>query len=331
MNVLPADIGAKLCDDVLSIRIGSDSRYPRGSGHTALGPITRLWLGAAAGRYSVEIIEESIHRAAKPTWISGIIGIQTILYFAESWYVLDSHFGLIGALLAGCLSVGIPRAIALRHCELLAEGPVTASEIDAILRTSHSGIERSYLMLVRDAIRSAVTDGPDQSLRQAICMLGNAVDKLATPLSGESGSNDVPDELRRTADEILRLADFEHDSVVSASLVRRADALCRRAEAITRRSALARRFTALREEMEAEIEALRAGLVALDRGLSDIADLTHLAGVVQRVAAEAAATTEAVEEATDIFVTTTPQTTRPASIAVPVASFEGETGLRLHT
>ena len=59
---------------------------------------------------------------------------------------------------------------------------------------------------------------------------------------------------------------------------------------------LVRRFAVLRQEMAAETEALRASLAAYYTGAHDIADLTRLAEDMQRVAAEAAAMTAAVEE-----------------------------------
>lgn len=64
----------------------------------------------------------------------------------------------------------------------------------------------------------------------------------------------------------------------------------------TRANMLVRRFSVLRQEMAAETEALRASLAAYYTGAHDIADLTRLAEDMQRVAAEAAAMTAAVEE-----------------------------------
>jgi len=102
--------------------------------------------------------------------------------------------------------------------------------------------------------------------------------------------------LRRTAAETLVQAQAEPDRVVAASLIRRVEALHRRADATTRANVLVRRFSVLRQEMAAETEALRAGLAAYYTGAHDITDLTRLAEDMQRVAAEAAAMTAAVEE-----------------------------------
>lgn len=78
--------------------------------------------------------------------------------------------------------------------------------------------------------------------------------------------------------------------------MRRVEALHRRADATERANTLTRRFSVLRQEMAAETAALRAGLTAYYSGAHDIADLTQMAEDMQRLAAEAAAITDAVEE-----------------------------------
>jgi hypothetical protein len=79
---------------------------------------------------------------------------------------------------------------------------------------------------------------------------------------------------------------------------------------------LVRRFSVLRQEMAAETEALRAGLAAYYTGAHDIADLTRLADDMQRVAAEAAAMTAAVEEV-DAWMLGAPTPTQVSTDTIP--------------
>jgi hypothetical protein len=200
----------------------------------------------------------------------------------------------------------------------LYKAPLRGGEVDVLLEdaTDATTVERSYLTLVRDAIRQNVPENVEPELRAAIEALGQAIDRLpavsVAPLDTAA--------LRAEADGLFREAAEQTDRVIADSLERRAEALRRRCDAHERSAQYVRRSAALRAEIEAQIEALREGLAAFDAGLSaDVADMAHLSESARRVASEAVSAAAAREELAEVFggpdrPTYTPVTTTEAPV-----------------
>lgn len=311
MNLFPQDLGEKRCRTLAARRAGRD--VPLTEDAPSIGAWGRRWLGKQKGVWAPAEARATLDAARRPAraWATlGLLAIPPALGLA-----LNSHeppvvlldFAFLGGW-TWLFAVAQPRRLLARKHGQMYDRPVTPGEVAALLPQAHDELERSYLTLVMDVVRQEVAaaqeEGPASGtdLRSALRALGDAIDKLpATRAVGHlSLGGETPDimteVLRRTAAETLILAQAEPDRVVAASLIRRVEALHRRADATTRANVLVRRFAVLRQEMAAETEALRAGLAAYYTGAHDIADLTRLAEDMQRVAAEAAAMTAAVEE-----------------------------------
>lgn len=312
MNLFPEDLGEKRCWILVARRAGRPGQ-PVQDAPPPVGYWGRRWLGRRRGQMSAEEAQATLRAVRTPAraWSAlGLLAIPPALglaLFSHQPPVVLLDFALLSGW-AWFFALAQPRRLVARKYGQMYDRPLTPGEIAALLPQAHDELERSYLTLVMDVVRQEVAGAQEQGpasgtdLRGALRALGDAIDKLpATRAVGHlSLGGETPDimteVLRRTAAETLILAQAEPDRVVAASLIRRVEALHRRADATARANVLVRRFSVLRQEMAAETEALRAGLAAYYTGAHDIADLTRLAEDMQRVAAEAAAMTAAVEE-----------------------------------
>ena len=311
MNLFPQDLGEKRSRILAARRAGRT--VPPNEGAPPIGAWGRRWLGEQKTEWTPAEARASLDAARRPAraWAAlGLLAIPPALGLGLSSHEMPVIL-LDFALASGWMwffALAQPRRLVARKHGQMFERAVTPGEIAALLPQAHDELERSYLTLVMDVVRQEVAGAQEQGpasgtdLRSALRALGDAIDKLpATRAVGHlSLGGETPDimteVLRRTAAETLIQAQAEPDRVVAASLIRRVEALHRRADATMRANVLVRRFAVLRQEMAAETEALRAGLAAYYTGAHDIADLTRLAEDMQRVAAEAAAMTAAVEE-----------------------------------
>ncbi len=338
MNLFPQDLGENRCRALIARRAGraiesvEDTPAP-------VGFWGRRWLGSQKGRMSAAEARATLLAVRTPARVWSIVGLlptpgalACLLAFLFQPGAYDAPSLLLGAGAGGIwawfFAFAQPRRLLARGHRRMYAQPVTPGEIAALLPQAHDELERSYLTLVMDVVRQEVASAQGQGpasgtdLRSALRALGDAIDKLpATRAVGHlSLGGETPDimteVLRRTAAETLQTAQAEPDRVVAASLLRRVEALHRRADATTRANVLVRRFSVLRQEMAAETEALRAGLAAYYTGAHDIADLTRLASDMQRVAAEAAAMTAAVEEV-DAWMLGSPARPQAPTEAVP--------------
>ncbi len=322
MNLFPQDIGEKRGRILVTHRAGRAVQPVEGA-PPPIGFWGRRWLGRQKAQMSPEEAQTTLRAVRTPARVSSIVGLLPTpgalaclleafrIYSLQGWYHDPMPLLLsagAGGAWAWFFALAQPRRLLAHKHRQMYERPVTPGEVAALLPQAHDELERSYLTLVMDVVRQEVAgaqeEGPASGadLRSALRALGDAIDKLpATRAVGHlSLGGETPDimteVLRRTAAETLVQAQAEPDRVVAASLIRRVEALHRRADATTRANVLVRRFSVLRQEMAAETEALRAGLAAYYTGAHDITDLTRLAEDMQRVAAEAAAMTAAVEE-----------------------------------
>ena len=337
MNLLPEDLGEKRCRILAARRVGRpapavEEAPPR------VGFWGRRWLGKRKETMSAEQARVTLQAVRGPARFSSVVGLValpgTLSCLVAALFQLSSPDAaplLLGAGATGAWSwfftIAQPRRLAARKHQQMYGWAVTSSEVAALLPQAHDELERSYLTLVMDVVRQEVAGAQEQGpasgtdLRSALRALGDAIDKLpATRAVGHLAlGGETPDimteVLRRTAAETLLQAQAEPDRVVAASLIRRVEALHRRADATTRANVLVRRFAVLRQEMAAETEALRASLAAYYTGAHDIADLTRLADDMQRVAAEAAAMTAAVEEVDSWMLGTPARPSAPTEAA----------------
>jgi len=322
MNLLPEDLGEKRCRTLVTRRAGRSVPTTEDA-PPPVGFWGRRWLGRQKGEMSAEEARTTLRAVRTPARAWSVVGLLptpgALACLLEAVHIYSQHYWYnnplplllsagAGGIWAWFFALAQPRRlVARKHLQMYAR-PVTPGEVAALLPQAHDELERSYLTLVMDVVRQEVTGVQEQGpasgadLRSALHALGDAIDRLpATRAVGHlSLGGETPDimteVLRRTAAETLLTAQAEPDRVVAASLIRRVEALHRRADATMRANVLTRRFSVLRQEMAAETEALRAGLAAYYTGAHDIADLTRLASDMQRVAAEAAAMTAAVEE-----------------------------------
>ena len=194
---------------------------------------------------------------------------------------------------AGCFALGggLLARFAFRS---VSDKPLVESELELLTEKAETDLEKTFLSLVRDAIRTSLPDPPASEVRKSIAALGEALDSL--PEVAPSAVD--PAALRAEAEGIDALSLAEADRVTSDSYSRRADALRRRAESAERTSLAGKRTAALKAEIQAQMEALREGLAALgaDGATTALADLASLAESVRRVAAEAVSALDAETE-----------------------------------
>lgn len=305
MNVLPQDLGEKRCEMIVSQRAGTVPKTRR-EPDEPLGFWDRCRLGKLKNQVNLREAQPLLQAARPLTNWSTSLGLVSIPLAVGMGFGVANNadnplpglfcFGVVGGW-AWFLSAVYPRHVVARKYRRLYAEPVSSVEIAALLPQTRDELERSYLTLVMDVSRQEVQTAAGANLRIALKSLGEAIDKLPATRVVLSDDHDIITEvLQRTAAATLQKAQEEPDRIAAASLMRRVEALHRRADATKRANTLTRRFSVLRQEMAAETEALRAGLTAYYSGAHDIADLTQLAEDMQRLATEAAALTDAVEE-----------------------------------
>ncbi len=315
MEIRPTDLGLRRGVPVLSERARS-IQGTRHGGRLAgaiggaqkkrIGVLGRWWLRGSG--LDDETGAEVLHAVRGPLlgFVGGICGgfgggfgtnaiVMALISLrgeAGPAPALAMLFGTVGAVGIG-LGLGYPRRLVQRWIGT----PLTESELDTLL-ASHPemGLERSFLNLVREAIR--VENAPEkvtEELRAAIQTLGEAIDTLP-PLSTEAMALD-PEALRAEAETLRERSLAETDRVVADSIERRAGALDQQADAIGHSAQAIRRNAAQREELDAQIEALRLGLVAYySSGQADATGLTQLATSARTVAGETRSLADATTE-----------------------------------
>lgn len=233
---------------------------------------------------------------------------------------------LVGALLHGGLNeAGIVLIIVVaalyhflsvqpRKASERINGAISAFEISQIWADQGDNLGSKYLGLVQTAIDlpAAGDEAAERNVREAVRALGTAIEDL--PAQGPELVSDDPNALQAEAAQMTSQANAEPDSVIAASLWRRADSLARRAETAARTLMLLRRNQALRDEVAEQIDALRTSLTAFRvGGRQSATELADLAASIHRVALEANAMTTARAEIDTLL--SLPQVLEPASEA----------------
>ncbi len=179
--------------------------------------------------------------------------------------------------------------------------PVSAYELQCVRQRAQDALVKSYLELACSVVSLPATkdETADREVREAITALGTAVEALPPE---QKVMTDDPAALRAEAEMQALRAQSETDSVIAASLRRRAESLLRRSDTTARTLLLLRRNGALREEVGEQVRALQTSLTALQvGGRQSVPELSGLAASIHRVALEANAVTVARAEVDTIL------------------------------
>ena len=164
--------------------------------------------------------------------------------------------------------------------------PLSDAELETLLQAEDDPLERSYLLLIREALaHKGLPDIAQGELREAIQVLGLALDRLP-PAPAETAQRNT-ESLRTEAAQLRQQAVQEPDQVAGDSLERRADALERSASAMEKSATLLRRNSLLRQELQAQLEALRLELASASTSGTDTQSLAQVAQIARGVAREA--------------------------------------------
>ena len=181
------------------------------------------------------------------------------------------------------------------------EQPVSAYELQSVRQRAQDALVKNYLDLACSVVSLPATkdETADREVREAITALGTAVEALPPEIKVVT---DDPAALRAEAEMQALRAQSETDSVIAASLRRRAESLLRRSDTTARTLLLLRRNGALREEVGEQVRALQTSLTALQvGGRQSVPELSGLAASIHRVALEANAVTVARAEVDTIL------------------------------
>lgn len=200
---------------------------------------------------------------------------------------------------------GLPQAIGEMAGKFLRffKGEVSGGDNNAV----EDDLERSFLLLVRDVVRSnTVPKESEDELRAALRAIGEALYRLPPVAEvGLTGGSLKAADQRAEAQMLYARAERESDEVIAGSLRRQANALEVAARASENTAAVSRRVRALRQELRAQIDVLRLTLPTWGRvGQSGAqpfvanseVTLSNIAGSVRSVASEAVAMSEAHDE-----------------------------------
>ncbi|MBC8136989.1 MAG: hypothetical protein H8F28_13995 [Fibrella sp.] len=186
------------------------------------------------------------------------------------------------------------------------KGPLPDGDVSNV----EDELERSFLFLVRDVVRSqTVPKESEDELRAALRAIGEALCRLPPVAEvGSTGGSLLAADQRAEAQMLYARAEREGDPVIAGSLRRQANALEVAARASENMVAVSRRVRALRQELRAQIDVLRLTLPTWGRVGQSTAQpfvsnseltLSNIAGSVQSVASEAVAMSEAHDELDD--------------------------------
>ena len=302
MKILPSDLGMQHHAALLRLRAMS-----AGTGTT----------GNAGASGSFLSMPSKGDRQAKPgllgrMWVSGLglddsaaasvlDGVKPMSYGTIGGFVGGGGMGMLGPIIAslanhnpalaavfGAVSMGFvgvgftSPGLMLRHWN---RKPLTSGEMDTLIHSiAENPLEKTYLMLVRDLVQQDVPDAAAVEVCQSLNSIGEAIYKLPNVSVYGTQEDDV---LLASAEASHQAALQEPDSVIAASLFRRAEAQASAAQAASHSALMIRRAKALRDELMAQMEALRLGIASYQSGETDTTHLTRLAGRVRSVATEA--------------------------------------------
>ncbi|GAB4452461.1 MAG: hypothetical protein OHK0029_03410 [Armatimonadaceae bacterium] len=215
--------------------------------------------------------------------------VPAIVMFAIGQPVLGMIFltlGVIGTA-AGVLS---PR-LYLHH---IANRPVSTGELESLAETNAGdSVETAYTRLLQDVLNyQPENDAAANRLREALLLLGEAIDRLPRAHSVRVDAGSLRDEV----EQVRQKSAEEKDPVLAESYARRLAALEQSLRSVERSEQQVRRGLALREEMVTQINALRLSLHEQTPGVSDTFHLPGLAESVHSITRQAEAIASARAE-----------------------------------
>lgn len=300
MELIPADLGDSRAIALFQMRaaqvnnaMGARNRL-RGSLTTASAPtaLNRLWaresgLGEEAGLVALNGTRGrllGLMGGFGAGWGVGF-GMPAVIIASQAHepaaFVTATVMGAMAATGIAIATLG-PRNMVRRW----GKTPLSSQEIDVLLGAEEDSLERSYLLLIREALaQENLPEGAQKELKEAIKILGQALDRLP-PVPAETSQRDT-NSLRAEAIDLREQALQERDRVAAESLERRADALERSAIAMEKSATLLRRNSLLRQELQAQLEALRLELGSTVSTGADASSLAQVSQVARGVAREA--------------------------------------------
>ncbi|WP_395088797.1 hypothetical protein [Armatimonas sp.] len=301
MELTPADLGDSRAIALFQMRAAqvNASQRPSRRLHNALLPVgkstllSRMW--AKETGLTGEAAQTAVNSASRPLYgIAGGLGGGWGFGFGFPALLMAAQAGqrpemLIMAGIFGAMSLtgfGIATFLPGNLVRRWGKTPLNAHELDTLLAQEEDELERSYLLLIREALdQPSLPDAAQKELKEAIKVLGMALDRLP-PAPAETANRNT-EGLRSEAEGLRQQALTETDRVASESLERRADALERSASAMEKSATFLRRNSLLRQELQAQLEALRLELGSTSVTGADVGSLAQVASVARGVAREA--------------------------------------------
>lgn len=217
------------------------------------------------------------------------VGIGSVALGASSRDALLG-FSAFGAGMTAVWSVG--STLGGQYILRRAHQALGLKESEELIERCQDDLEKSYLQLVRDAIRVEGSEKSAEKLREALEALGQAIEALP-PITIEPQDTSL---MHAQATLLREKATTETDSVIAQSLLRQAESVEQRTQSQEKAALLARRTTVLRDEIFAKIAALRDALAAQQSGQLDATALATLSQSARDVARESQSAAAAQEE-----------------------------------
>jgi hypothetical protein len=302
MELIPADLGESRAIALFQMRAAQvGQQNPRSgrrlraalSASSSPNALTRFWaretgLEGEAATQAVQSVKGQLNNLVGGFgggWGIGF-GAPALMILAEAGQRPEM---LIGGGISAALSIagfGIAAQMPRNLVRRWGKTPLSTQELDLLLAQEEDELERSYLLLIREALAQPnLPDAAQKELKEAIKVLGMALDRLP-PAPAETANRNT-EGLRAEAQGLRQQALTETDRVAAESLERRADALERSASAMEKSSTLLRRNSLLRQELQAQLEALRLELGSTSVSGVDATSLAQVASVARGVAREA--------------------------------------------
>lgn len=302
MELIPADLGDSRAIALFQMRASQFGHQNLRSGRRLRGvlsasatpnALTRLWakqtgLEGDAANQAVQSVKGQLNGFVGGFgggWGIGF-GAPAIMMMAQAGQnpAMLIMGGIFGALSVTGFTIAtlIPTSLVWRW----GNTPLNTHELDLLLAQEEDELERSYLLLICEALAQPnLHEAAQKELKEAIKVLGIALDRLP-PAPAETANRNT-EGLRAEAQGLRQQALTETDRVAAESLERRADALERSASAMEKSSTLLRRNSLLRQELQAQLEALRLELGSTSVSGVDATSLAQVASVARGVAREA--------------------------------------------
>ncbi|MBV9848402.1 MAG: hypothetical protein JO250_01825 [Armatimonadetes bacterium] len=225
------------------------------------------------------------------------VAVSAVAFLILFW-AAGAH-GFVALLLLTLLMTKLVAALICRQGGAIRKvGPLTAAQVQGLMRRTRDPLEREYLNIVLAAMALPRIPEPtaEVPVREAIRSLGSAIEKLPPVPAPPHSAQKLAGRAASLADE----AEREPDPVVAATLRRRAEARQRQAQTTALIETLSRRNAALRQELSDQLDSLHTSLAAFGmQGVWSVGEMAEVAAGIQWVALHANALAAAQVEMDD--------------------------------